>query len=153
MKTYVYIKYMYVHVCIYVYIWKSVTLQQSSMSCSILWKILISRMPGWVMDQERSLVFSVLNALWCSEFIDFRVKSSDILNTAHLKNAIRTFLVISWVLDSITCWGFLSLTKSVCLLWIHIEHPLAKPNIVHSKRLWPVAKGLGIFQQKCNIFH
>lgn len=141
----------YVYLC--VYIWKSATLQQSSIGYGILWKIFISRMPSWIMDQERSLVFSVLNALQWSEFIDFSVNSSDILNTAHLKNAIRTFLVISWVLDGITCWYFLSLTKSVCLLWIHIDRPLAKPNIVHSKRLWWVAKGLGIFQQKCNIFH
>lgn len=29
------------------------------------------------------------------EFIDFSVNTSDILDTAHVKNAIRTFLVIS----------------------------------------------------------
>lgn len=40
-------------------------------------------------------MFSVLNALWCSEFIDSTVNTGDIFNTAHLKNAIKTYMVDS----------------------------------------------------------
>lgn len=43
------------------------------------------------MDQERSLVFSVLNALQWSEFIDFSVNSRDILNKLILKMLSELF--------------------------------------------------------------